>query len=187
MNNTALILIDIQSGFDNTSHWGGARNNPAMEANAAQLLAHARRLGVTTIHVQHASQSESSPLHPTADGFAFKQGFAPQDGEKHIIKHVNSAFIGTDLEIFLREHMISKLIICGITTEHCVSTTTRMASNLGFDVRLIGDACHAWPKTSLDGQNTIDAEIIHNTELAILHNEFATVQSTQATIEEMSK
>lgn len=191
MNNTALILIDIQSGFDDASLWGGSRNNPAMEANAAQLLAHGRKngrkSGINIIHVQHASRSETSPLHPKSKGFAFKQGFEPLNGEKHIIKHENSAFIGTDLEIFLREHMISKLIICGITTEHCVSTTTRMASNLGFDVRLIGDACHAWPKTSLDGQHTIDAETIHITELAILHKEFAMVQSTQATIEEMSQ
>lgn len=190
MENTAIILIDIQSGFDDASLWGGSRNNPSMEANAAQLLAHGRKSGVNIIHVQHASRSETSPLHPQSKGFAFKEGFEPLNGEKHIIKHENSAFIGTDLEDHLRQHKIAKTIICGISTEHCVSTTTRMAGNLGFEVRLVGDACHAWPKPSLDGKAILDAETIHTTELAILHNEFAIVQSTQATqatIEEMSQ
>lgn len=34
----ALILIDIQKGFDNLEYWGGQRNNPDAENNAGELL-----------------------------------------------------------------------------------------------------------------------------------------------------
>lgn len=183
---TALILIDIQKGFSDESHWGGARNNALMEDNAAKLLAQWRELNAPIIHVQHASMSEQSPLYPEQKSFAFKNGFEPKMGEKHIIKHQNSAFIGTDLEAHLCNHDINDLVICGISTEHCVSTTTRMAGNMGFNVKLVGDACHAWPKKSIDGNTVISAQQIHETELAILNGEFATVCSTKSVIKDIS-
>lgn len=172
----ALILVDYQKGFDQTGAWGGPRNNEGAEANALALLRVWRDRGDPVVFVQHSSRSKESPLNPTGPGFAFKDGFQPRLGEKHIVKHENSAFVGTDLDVWLRRAGIIDLVICGITTEHCVSTTTRMAGNFGFKVTLVGDAGHAWPKTR--NGIFIDAQTIHETELAILDGEFCTVVTT---------
>ena len=168
----ALLLIDIQKGFDNHAHWGGSRNNASMETNARAVLAFARSEAWPIFHVQHNSTDKDSPLHPTNGGNEFKEGFEPWPAEEVIVKSVNSAFIGTDLEKQLKKLKVKELVICGISTEHCVSTTTRMATNLGFTVELVGDACHAWP------HGEFNADLVHRMELAVLNGEFATVVTT---------
>ena len=73
-------------------------------------------------------------------GFDFKPEAQPLDGEPVITKDVNSAFIGTDLEARLREQGVEAVALVGLTTDHCVSTTARMAANLGFETWVLGDA-----------------------------------------------
>ncbi|WP_246035471.1 cysteine hydrolase family protein [Dictyobacter kobayashii] len=125
--NAALLIIDVQQGFDDP-YWG-RRNNPQAEANIVRLLQAWRAQQWPIIHVQHQSRLTASPLHPTNPGYALKEQVQP--GETLITKQVNSAFIGTPLEELLRERQITTLVIGGLTTNHCVETTTRMAGNLG--------------------------------------------------------
>ena len=169
-----LLLIDVQQGFQNTAYWGGERNNPHAESDCARLLQHWRARAMPIIHVRHASTSPQSPLHPDQPGFAFQADVAPLPGETVITKHVNSAFIGTDLQARLDAARQRDLIIAGISTDHCVSTTTRMAANLGYRVRLVSDACATFARTGFDGQRYA-ADLIHLTALASLHGEFAEV------------
>ena len=138
--NAALILIDIQKGFDQLDHWG-PRNNPDAETNAASLLSAWRETARPIFHVRHCSTSPESPLRPGQPGNETKPEVRPAGQEPVIEKQVNSAFIGTDLETRLRKAGIDTLVIAGLTTAHCVSTTTRMAGNLGFNVFLAADAC----------------------------------------------
>lgn len=174
--NTALILIDIQQGFDDLDYWG-ARNNPCAESNAVKLL-QAFRLGAhPVVHVQHCSTTPASPLRPGQSGCEFKPEVAPLPGETIIHKQVNSAFIGTDLEARLRALDIGTVVIAGLTTAHCVSTTTRMAGNLGFRVLLAADACATNAQTGYDGR-IYDAETVHALALASLHGEFSEVSDT---------
>lgn len=174
-DNTALILIDIQDGFD-SPYWG-KRNNPDAEKNARRLLDAWRAAKLPVFHVQHRSTEEKSPLRPDSPGCAFKQIVAPEANEPVIGKRVNSAFIGTDLENSLRNQNIAALVIAGISTDHCVSTSTRMAGNLGFTVFLASDASHTFNRRGADGREW-SAEEIHSSALASLHNEFATVLNT---------
>jgi nicotinamidase-related amidase len=173
----ALILIDIQKGFDNVEYWGGQRNNLDAENNAGELLQFWRKNQLPIFHIQHCSTTPTSLLHETNEGNEFKDIVKPVSGEPIIKKNVNSAFIGTDLKERLDSEKITKLVIVGLTTDHCVSTTTRMAGNFGFDTFLVSDATATFNKKGLDAQN-FSAELIHETALASLNGEFATVVTT---------
>jgi len=174
----ALILIDIQKGFDDIKYWGGQRNNQNAEINAAELLALWRANNLPIFHIKHCSTNPVSLLNEANVGNDFKEIVKPLAGELIIKKNVNSAFIGTDLKYRLDLAKITKLVIVGLTTDHCVSTTTRMAGNLGFDTYLVADATATFNKTGIDGQ-VFSAELIHETALASLNGEFATVVNTE--------
>lgn len=177
LDNPALILIDIQKGFDNIQYWGGQRNNPEAENNAAELLKLWRNNKLPVFHIKHCSSIRTSLLNELNAGNEFKDIVKPIEGEPIIKKNVNSAFIGTDLKERLDNLKISKLVIVGLTTDHCVSTTTRMAGNFGYDTFLVSDATATFNKKGVDGQN-YSAEIIHETALASLNEEFATIITT---------
>ena len=173
----ALLLIDIQKGFEDIEYWGGQRNNPHAEENAAQLLKQWRKLDFPVFHIQHCSINPASPLHEMNKGNDFMDMVKPMQWEPVIKKNVNSAFIGTNLKEQLDNLTIKKLVLAGLTTDHCVSTTTRMAGNLGFDTFLVANATATFNKKGLEGQN-YPAELIHETALASLNGEFASIITT---------
>ena len=173
--NAALIIIDVQQGFDDPI-WG-QRNNPQAETNIAKLLTAWRKTKRPIFHVQHLSLEVNSPLGADNTGHVFKDIVQPQGDEPVIQKHVNSAFIGTDLQERLYKKGITTLVIVGLTTDHCVSTTTRMAGNFGFDTYVVSDATATFDRTSYDEQH-YSAEDIHKIALTSLHQEFATVVDT---------
>jgi nicotinamidase-related amidase len=172
---TALIVVDVQKGFDDPK-WG-QRNNPEAEDNIAKLLATWRQAQCPVFHIQHLSREPNSPLKSESPGCEIKDIVKPLVHEPVIQKHVNSAFIGTNLEARLRQEGCTTLVIVGLTTNHCVSTTARMAGNLGFETYVISDATAAFERTGPDGQH-YKAEEIHAISLANLHQEFATVTDT---------
>jgi len=179
--NTALIVVDVQIGFDDPK-WG-KRNNPSAEKNIAELIKLWRETKRPVIHVQHMSDEPDSPLRPDSPGNAFKLEAQPAAGERIEHKTVNSSFIGTQLEEHLRASNIGCLVVVGLTTDHCVSTTTRMARNLGFEAYLVSDATATFNRAGFDGRS-FSADEIHATALASLHNEFATVADTQTIVAE---
>lgn len=91
---------------------------------------------------------------------------------------MNSAFIETNLESYLREHKYETIVIIGLTTDYCVSTSVRMAGNLGFSTYVISDATATFGRISYDG-NYHHAEDIHKLALVSLHEMFATVLTTE--------
>jgi nicotinamidase-related amidase len=181
MRHTVLLVIDVQKGLDDST-WG-KRNNPNAESNIALLLAKWRKDELPIIHIRHCSVNPNSPLRPELPGNEFKKEAQPLSGEKQFSKSVNSAFIGTGLEQYLREHNISSLVIVGLTTDHCVSTSTRMAANLGFDVTLVADATATFAREGYDG-TLYSADDIHNINLASLNGEFCAVRSTAEVLED---
>jgi nicotinamidase-related amidase len=170
-----LLLVDLQVGFDDPK-WG-RRNNPQMEDRVAELLRAWRATERPVAHVKHSSKLADSPLRAGQPGNDFKPSLAPRPGEAVFEKRVNSAFIGTELESDLRSTGRDTLVIVGLTTNHCVSTTARMAGNLGFAAWVVSDATATFDRRGPDGR-MYGAEDIHAFALADLHDEFATVVDT---------
>lgn len=180
MTKTALLIIDVQKGLDDP-RWG-KRNNQQAEEHIASLLAAWRKYQLPVIHVRHCSTETGSPLRPELPGSAYKEEALPWPEEKQFSKSVNSAFIGTGLDAYLNENDISSLVIVGLTTDHCVSTTVRMAANLGFDVVLVADATAAFERIGYDGVR-YSAEAIHNINVVSLHGEFCRVRTSKDVLE----
>jgi nicotinamidase-related amidase len=172
-----LILIDVQKGFDEP-YWG-ERNNPDAEGHIERLVARWRASERPMIHVRHDSVEPGSALRPDAPGNAIKDVATPRPGEPVVGKHVNSAFIGTDLEGRLRALASDTVVLCGFTTNHCVSTTARMAGNLGFRTFVLSDSTVAYALRSPGPSGRlIPAAEMHEVGLAELNREFATILTT---------
>jgi nicotinamidase-related amidase len=175
-DNATLLVIDVQQAWNDTS-WG-ERNNPDAETVIATLLAAWRKTTRPVIHIQHIDSYPDSPFVKGSRGVTFKQEALPLKNEPVIQKNVNSAFIGTDLETRLRQANVTTLVVVGFTTDHCISTTVRMAGNLGFETFVVGDALATFGKQGVD-ETAYPAQLIHDTALASLHTEFATVISSE--------
>ena len=175
LSRTVLLPIDVQRGFDDPS-WP-MRWNGEMEANGRALLACWRRLGAPIIHIRHDSVQPGSSLAPGHWGNAFRAGFEPLDGEPVVAKSVNSAFIGTDLDLRLRRIRADRVVAFGISTDMCVSTTVRTGANMGWKMVLVPDACDCFDLSDGEG-GTIRAETIHAAHVATLRTEFCETMST---------
>ena len=173
---TALVVVDVQRGFDDAAYWG-RRDNPACEDNVLALLARWRERGRPVVLVRHDSTDPASPLHPSRPGNAFKPGV---DGPHDLLvsKTVNSSFHGTpDLDAWLRAVGVDTVVVCGITTNHCAETTARVGGNLGHRVIFALDATHTFDRADPDGA-VVPAQVLARVTGTNLHGEFATVVAT---------
>lgn len=174
---TALVVIDVQQGFDDASFWG-RRDNPDAEQHIGLLLDAWQTSGRPVVVVQHTSVS-SAPLLADAPGHALKPVVADARPALLVDKQVNSAFYGTpDLHAWLTAAGIRQLVLCGIQTNMCVETTARMAGNLGYDVVLPLDATHTFDLAGPDG-TVLRAEDLARATATNLHGGgFARVVTT---------
>jgi nicotinamidase-related amidase len=171
----ALVIVDVQRAFDEP-RWG-ARNNPDAERQIAALLSAWRAAGAPVLHVRHESTTPDGVFRRGTPGFDFKPEAEPVEGEPVVDKRVNNAFVGTDLEQRLRSEGIGAVVVAGLTTDHCCSTTARMAGDLDFETWFVSDATATHDRTAPDGER-IPAETMHQAALASLHGEFAEVMTS---------
>ena len=175
-----LLIVDVQKGMDVYAERYN-RNNPDLETNIARLQDAWRKTGRPIIHVQHLSTEPNSPLRPGQPGVEIKNEVRPIAGEPVVQKSVSSAFIGTSLEADLRRRGVTTLIVVGMQTNMCVSTTARMAGNLGFTTYVVSDATATFDNTGPDGKHYGSA-LLHDVALADLHGEFSTVVDTSTVL-----
>ena len=171
IDKTALLLIDMQKGFEQP---GRPALNARPDAPALRLLEAWRAIGGAIVHVRHDSVEPGSVFSPSHPGNALRDGFAPRLGEALVVKSVNSAFIGTDLDLRLRRLGVETIVALGMSTDMCLSTTVRMGANMGYRMVVASDACAAFDQPGLDGA-VIPAALVHAVHLATLANEFAEV------------
>lgn len=178
----ALLVIDMQQGFDDLAFWGPTAN-PDCERNVASLIDAWRRAEEPIVVVRHDSASPGSPLHPDAEGNALVEVVADAPADLVVSKSVNSAFYGDpDLHAWLGERGIRELVICGIQTNMCVETTARMAGNLGYDVTVVLDATRTFDLSGeIAGLGTVTrtaAELMANTAVVLQQGGFARIAAT---------
>lgn len=175
---TVLYLVDLQQGFQETSHWGGKRNNPNCEENCLKILSKFRNEQRPIIHIKHCSTSLNSPLHPSKPGNQFIESLKPLQNEDVIEKNVNSGFIGTNLKRLQdNKYKSINILVVGLTTNHCISTTVRMGSNFGYNIYLVNDACATFERMDFDGK-VWTPDDIHSVSICSLKDEFATILNT---------
>ena len=151
---TALLLIDVQRGVDDTAYYGGSTgrvNNPDAKDKIRRILNAWRATGGKVAFTRHDSIEDGSPLKLSLETGLQLEGLEIEVGDIAVSKSVNSGFIGTSLELDLRRNRISRLVVAGFFTNVCVETTVRMAGNMGFDTYLIHDACSTMNSIGIDG------------------------------------
>jgi nicotinamidase-related amidase len=178
-SNAVLLIIDVQKAIDHPS-WG-RRNNPQAENNIARLLNRWRETQRPIVHVRHLSTEPDSTYRPGQEGCEFKEVACPQTEENVVDKQVNCAFIGTDLEKWLRSNGYQTLVVTGVVTNNSVEATVRVAGNLGFDTSVISDATATFDKLDLEGKLHL-AEEVHALSLANMHEEYAMVVDTDTVL-----
>jgi nicotinamidase-related amidase len=179
---TALIVIDVQRGFDDPAM--PPRNNPGSEANIRTLVTAWQDAGQPIVLVRHDSLTPGSPLTAGTPGNAFKPELDGIRPDLMFTKHVNSAFHGAvDLKAWLDGRGIKDIVVIGIQTNWCVETTSRVGGNLGYRVRLAIDATHTYDATTPDGA-VVTADELSRATAANLHSGgFAEVTTTKAVLD----
>lgn len=182
----ALIIIDMQLGFDDLDFWGPTTNF-GCEENVARLIREWESAGEPIVVVRHDSLSDSSPLHPANPGNALVAAVSRAETALLVVKSVNSAFYGSpDLHTWLQDASIDELVICGIQTNMCVETTARMAGNLGYSTTVVLDATRTFDLTGeIVGVGTVHRsadEIMATTALVLQQGGFARIASTREVI-----
>jgi nicotinamidase-related amidase len=175
--NNALLVIDIQDSFRiNPARWA-SRNNPKFEENVTELIAAYREAGRPIFFVLH---NDSDPGFRPGDPEVRLMSFLDKrDSDPLITKNTRNAFTSTDLEARLDALGIERVAVCGISTEQCCETTTRVAADLGYEVDFVTEATATFPIGTL----STDA-IVERTE-AVLRGRFARIATVAEIREEI--
>ncbi|MFD8308022.1 cysteine hydrolase family protein [Streptomyces sp. NPDC059690] len=186
--NAALVVVDVQKGFDEAGFWG-PRNNPEADDNIAALIDVWQSTGRPVVFVRHDSSKPESPLRPGYEGNELKEYVEERRGkgagpELFLTKTVNSAFLGTpDLGAWLREAGISQFVLAGIQTNMCVETTARMGGNLGYKVVVAYDATYTFDLEGPFGWRRSAEELAQASAVSLHGGGFARVVSTKELVD----
>jgi nicotinamidase-related amidase len=181
--NTALILIDVQESFRQRPYWAEEAAKPFL-ARVNKLVDGCASRGVPIVRILHndGPATESNP-------FAIESGYvrplkelAKFEAAAEFIKHRHSALVGTGLSIWLHQQNIGRLIVAGIRTEQCCETTTRHASDEGWEVDYVAEATLTFDMKHLDGSKLSAADIVARTA-AVLTERFATICTVEQALE----
>lgn len=185
--NAALVVVDVQKGFEELDFWG-RRNNPEADENIAALIDAWQATGRPVVFVRHDSSKPGSPLRQGHEGNDFKEYVERRQGkgagvELFVSKTVNSAFYGTpDLDAWFRAEGVSQFVVAGIQTNMCAETTARMGGNLGYEVLFALDATYTFDLEGPFGWRRSADELAQTSAVSLHGGGFATVVTTEALV-----
>jgi nicotinamidase-related amidase len=169
----ALIVIDVQESFRQMPFWSETEV-PAFKEALLALDDGCRARGVPVVHIFHVGQAG-----PFSEGSGAVRGLDWLPGSPNVsfVKHTHNAFSDTGLDLWLRRHGVERLIIAGIRTEQCCETTTRVASDIGYQVDFVSEATLTFSMTHPVSSRVYSSqEIKAHTEL-VLAGRFARIAS----------
>ncbi|CAL9537013.1 Isochorismatase family protein YecD [Streptomyces sp. enrichment culture] len=188
-DNAALVVVDVQKGFEDLAFWG-QRNNPGADDNIASLIDAWQASDRPVVFVRHDSVEPESPLRPGQEGNGFKEYVEARRGkggagaELLVTKSVNSAFYGSpDLDAWLKGAGISQIVLTGIQTNMCVETTARMGGNLGYDVVVAYDATYTFDVEGPFGWWRSADELAQASAVSLHGDGFARVVTTKEVLD----
>ena len=175
--NTALLVIDVQESFRHRPCFD-AQALPAYLAEQNALIEGCVARGMPVIRILHSDGPETAdnPFALASGHVRAMDGLSGFDAAATFVKHRHSALVGTGLDVWLTEHGIRRLIVSGIRTEQCCETTTRHASDLGWQVDYVTDATLTFDMVQPDGSPLSAAEIKARTA-TVLQGRFCTLCS----------
>ena len=169
---TALLVVDVQESFRHRPYWRDSEV-PFFVECLRSLIAGAQSRQIPVIQIFHVEDSgafslESGHVVPLRD-----LSFTP---DAVFQKRSHSALVGSGLDVWLTQHGIRRVIVSGIRTEQCCETTTRHASDLGYQVDYVTDATLTFPMIDRHGKEWTPEQIKQRTEL-VLDARFARIAS----------
>jgi len=137
-SDSALVIIDAQQEYSS----GLLKVSNASSSCAAikSLLEKYRSAGGVIVHIHHETPEGAPVFTPGKEVSQSMKGLEAQKGEKVIWKQHPGSYAGTDLQKWLDEKNMKRVVLVGYMAHVCVSTTARQASELGYDVVLVEDA-----------------------------------------------
>jgi nicotinamidase-related amidase len=170
---TALLIIDLQRDFLEPGGFGELLGNDVgllsrVLEPTGRVLAAARAAGMLVVHTREGHRPDLADCPPAKlargrldtgigspgprgrilvrgeEGHDIVDDVAPATGEIVLDKPGKGSFYATDLELILRNHEITSLLVCGVTTEVCVHTTVREANDRGFECLVLSDCCGSY-------------------------------------------
>ena len=180
---TALLLIDVQESFRVRPYWS-EQDTPAFFERTNQLVAGCVAAGIPIVQVFHvdAPNSADNPFSHASGRIKPLAELAPFDPALVVEKHRHSALVGSGLPVWLHSQGIRRLIVAGIRTEQCCETTTRHASDEGWEVDYVTEATLTFDMTTPAGDTLSAAQIRERTE-TVLAGRFATICTVEQALQ----
>jgi nicotinamidase-related amidase len=190
----ALVVIDVQESFRQRPVWQ-AVSNPDIADDVNALVAAARAAGDLVVWVLHSEPGTGTVFDPASGHVRLLPELDHRDGEPVLVKTSVNAFTTTNLAQLLTERGVRELRVCGIRSEQCVETTTRIGFDLGYRMTYVVDATATFPiphpdapadrtvaELLADPRTTSAEDIVAHTALVLADRGFATV----ATVSEIT-
>jgi len=178
-SDSALIVVDVQESFRQRPYWSEA-DAPAFLAKVQALVDGARALRIPVVRIFHV---EDEGVFALDSGLVRTMSGLTIDPDVTLHKRSHSALVGSGLDVWLVQHGVRRLIVCGIRTEQCCETTTRHASDIGYAVDYVTEATLTFAMTGRDGRRWTPDEIKARTEL-VLEGRFARIANVEQALAE---
>ena len=180
---TALILIDVQESFRHRPFWT-EDDLPSFLDRTRRLVAGCQAAGVPIVRILHEDGPAvpANPFSRVSGHVRPLEGLVGFDASVEFIKSRHSALVATALPVWLHGQGIRRLIIAGIRTEQCCETTTRHASDEGYDVDFVSEATLTFTMQQADGTPLAPRELKARTE-TVLKGRFATICTVEEALQ----
>lgn len=182
IEHSALLVIDAQDSFMAGPRWQ-RRNNPEFEQNTERLIEGYRSAGLPIFFFLDNDDSEY--FEPNSPYFKLMDFIQRRQDEPLLIKTSRNCFTTTNLDYLLRRAGVKRVVVTGIKTEQCCETTTRVASDLGYEVDFVSEATLTFPIKHPEREEELSAdEVVRRTEYA-LRDRFARINTVEVLLAEL--